>query len=74
MKPGDLVRFKMERYERLKPEHCGIWDMKIGILLEYHSWEKVASVFCDGKVYRVHGSEVQKAGKKDEERYNSESK
>jgi len=64
VKAGDMVRFRRERYGRVKPDDCGIWDWKIGLLVEYHTWEKIASILCEGKVIRVHVSEVQKAGKK----------
>ena len=68
MKQGDLVRFRKEEFPRKKPTDCGIWSWKLGILLEYHTWEKVATILCEGKIIRIHASEVQKAGKKDEER------
>ena len=63
MKTGDMVRFKTKsasffsRYET--------W--KIGLLVEYHTWEKVASVLYEGEIHRVRASNVQKAGKKDYE-------
>ena len=61
MKAGDMVRFKTKsqtffsRYET--------W--KIGLLVEYHTWEKVASILYEGNVIRVRAEYVQKAGKKD---------
>jgi|MDTB01.1.fsa_nt_gb hypothetical protein len=71
MKTGDLVRFREEIYKRKKPTDCGIWESKIGLLLEYNTWEKVASVLCDGKVLRVRAEEIEKAGKKDIDRFYS---
>jgi hypothetical protein len=65
MIPGDMVRFRREIYQRVRQDDCGIWDWKIGLLIEYHTWEKIATILCEGKIYRVHASEVQKAGKKD---------
>ena len=66
MKKGDLVRFRKEEWPRKNPADCGIWTWKLGILLEYHTWEKITTILSDGKIVRVHASEVQKAGKKDE--------
>tara|TARA_B100000287_G_scaffold395231_1_gene409920 strand:+ start:376 stop:600 length:225 start_codon:yes stop_codon:yes gene_type:complete len=72
MKKGDLVRFRKEEFPRKRPNDCGIWTWKLGILLEYHTWEKVATILSEGKVVRIHASEVQKAGKRDEEKYKNE--
>lgn len=64
MKSGDMVRFKTKgqsffsRYET--------W--KIGLLVEYNTWEKVASVLYEGNVLRIRAEHVQKAGRKDIER------
>ena len=56
MKAGDLVRFK--------GKHAG-YGWRIGLLVEYHTWEKVASIFYEGEVIRVRAENCQKAGKKD---------
>ncbi len=61
MKTGDMVRFKTKRASFFSRYET--W--KIGLLVEYHTWEKVATILYDGKVIRVHASDVQKAGKKD---------
>ena len=63
---GDLVRFKKPLYRRTSPNDCGIWVRKLGLLLEYNKWEKVASVLCEGKVVRTRAEEIEKAGKRDE--------
>ncbi len=65
MKAGDLVRFRKEAWERKNPNDCGMWTWKIGLLIEYKTWEKIATILYDGKMHRIHASEVQKAGKKD---------
>tara|TARA_B100000700_G_C14932118_1_gene802464 strand:+ start:1169 stop:1315 length:147 start_codon:yes stop_codon:yes gene_type:complete len=44
-----------------------VWDIRVGLLLEYHSWEKIATILCEGEIYKIHGRDVQKAGKKDSE-------
>ena len=63
-----MVRFRYEEFPPKRPTDCRMWEWKIGLLIEYHTWEKVASVLSDGKVYRIRASEVQKAGKKDFEK------
>ena len=45
MKAGDLVRFKYTW-----SDHDG-W--KIGLLKEYHTWEKVATIIYEGAEVRV---------------------
>jgi len=65
MKTGDMVRFRVEEWERKRPHDCGIWSWKIGLLVSYHTWEKIATILCEGKLYRVRAEDVQKAGKKD---------
>ena len=65
MKKGDLVRFQHEEFQIKNPSDCGMWRWRIGLLIEYHTWEKIATILSDGEVFRIRGSEVQKAGKKD---------
>jgi hypothetical protein len=60
MRAGDLVRFK---HVRLPAVVQPVW--KIGLLVEYNTWEKVASVLYKGKILRLRPENVQKAGKKD---------
>ena len=56
MKSGDMVRF----------EHPHKFDGKqIGLLVEYHTWEKIATVLYRGEVFRIRAEYVTKAGKKD---------
>lgn len=40
-------------------------DWRIGLLVNYESWEKVASVLYEGKMLRIRAQYVTKAGKKD---------
>lgn len=65
MKAGDMIRFRSE--SKTFFSRSEVWN--IGLLVEYHTWEKVASILYKGKVIRVHASDVQKAGKKDIENY-----
>ena len=39
----------------------------IGLLVEYHTWEKVARILYEGKIISVRAEHVQKSGKKDAE-------
>tara|TARA_B100001094_G_C18101323_1_gene755926 strand:- start:807 stop:986 length:180 start_codon:yes stop_codon:yes gene_type:complete len=45
MRGGDLVRFKYTW-----SDHEG-W--KVGLLKEYHTWEKIATIIYEGKEVRV---------------------
>ena len=38
---------------------------ELGLLLEYHSWEKVARILHEGEIISIRAEYVQKAGKKD---------
>lgn len=68
MKLGDIVRFA--KWE-------DIWDIndwsttpknQIGLLVEYDSLNKLATVLCEGEFFCVRGQLVEKAGKKDFEK------
>tara|TARA_Y100000034_G_C6865141_1_gene394210 strand:+ start:336 stop:545 length:210 start_codon:yes stop_codon:yes gene_type:complete len=67
VKPGDLVRFRAPHWlggagleESQRP-----W--LIGLLVEYESWEKMATVFYEGKNIRIVARNVEKSGRKDYE-------
>ena len=51
MRDGDLVRFLHSNLD--KP----IW--KVGLLVEYRSWEKIARIWCEGKMHSVRPDFVQ---------------
>ena len=51
MRAGDLVRFKYTW-----SDHEG-W--KVGLLKEYHTWEKIATIIYEGKEVRVAASLTQ---------------
>ena len=42
-------------------------EWRIGLLVKYESWEKVASVLYKGEMLRIRAQYVTKAGKKDYE-------
>ena len=68
MRAGDLVRFKLLPVIIARGGTFGFDDRSvwaIGLLVEYHTWEKIASVLYEGEVYRIRAADVQKAGKKD---------
>ncbi len=62
MKKGDLVRFSIGT----RPPGSRVW--KVGLLLSYHTWEKIAKVLYEDKVWSVRAEDCEKAGKKDIER------
>jgi hypothetical protein len=64
MKAGDLIRFRA-------PHWLGGAGLKesnrpwlTGLLIEYHKWEKMATVLYDDKVFRIAGRDVQKYGRR----------
>ena len=56
MRVGDLVRFREIVFHGDPIQYS---DWRIGLLKEYRSWEKVATIFCEGKDYRIRASQVQ---------------
>ena len=56
MKSGDMVRFE-------HPSSLG--KKQIGLLVEYHTWEKISTILYKGEVLRIRAESVTKAGKKD---------
>lgn len=61
MKAGDMVRFRDVINHRTQE----LTDWKIGLLIEYRSWEKIATILYRGEVRRLRAEYVTKAGKKD---------
>tara|TARA_Y100000310_G_scaffold267758_1_gene279921 strand:- start:3311 stop:3493 length:183 start_codon:yes stop_codon:yes gene_type:complete len=53
MKSGDLVRFK---FPEMQPD-----EWASGLLVEYHTWEKLARILYLGKIISIHASHVQLA-------------
>ena len=54
MKSGDLVRFVYNSET----------EWKLGLLIEYHKWEKIATILHGGGLNRVAARNVQKFGKR----------
>lgn len=68
MRTGDLVRFKQisaGKYDT--PPYSRDSQWRLGLLVEYHTWEKVGTVLYEGRVYRIRAENMQKAGKRDAE-------
>ena len=73
MKTGDIVRFR--DICNVSPSDWYYQDpggpkkenipWAIGLLIEYHTWEKIASILYEDKIIRVSSGNVEKAGKKD---------
>jgi len=68
VKVGDMVRFKspvnaqdLEYMRGRRPDP----PWRLGVLIEYISWEKIATILHEGKLIRCRAEHVQKAGKKD---------
>jgi len=63
MRAGDLVRFRQCTFHGT-PKVYSEW--KIGLLLEYHTWEKVANISYNGQVVRVRAcdAEIHKQAKR----------
>ena len=66
MKTGDLVRFRKEWHQRPERSNClPVWFH--GILIEYHTWEKIATILYEGREIRVAARNVQLASRAKEE-------
>ena len=61
MKDGDIVRFRSSTVDLANFP----LPWRLGLLVEYHSWEKIATILYDGTVLRVRAENVEKAGRKD---------
>ena len=59
MKAGDIVRFRKSGLLRHDfPDKAPIlW--KVGLLVEYHTWEKIATILYEGEIYRISARDVQ---------------
>ncbi len=55
MKAGDIIRFKLQPIAG--PLEGRPWN--IGLLVEYHKWEKIATILYDEEIYRVRAEDVQ---------------
>ena len=60
MTSGDLVRFCTEE---IHPRQRNIPEWKLGILVEYHTWEKIARILYEGKIISVRASQTQLASR-----------
>ena len=63
MKKGDMVRFRAVHWlgGAGLPEEDRPW--LTGLLLEYHKWEKIATILYKDEVVRVAARNVQKHGR-----------
>ena len=52
MIPGDLVRFDSRNVKK------EVGQTLIGLLVQYNTWEKVATVMFEGREYRIRASEL----------------
>lgn len=69
MKSGDLVRFKsIGAGKHDDPPYSLDGQWRLGILVKYEIWEKVATVLYMRKLHSVLAENIQKVGNKDEHR------
>ena len=59
MKTGDIVRWRKIAI----PAHGGNPPWMLGVLVEYQSWEKIATVLSDGTLHRIPARDVEKYGR-----------
>ena len=45
------------------PAHGGNPPWRLGVLVEYQSWEKITTVLSDGTLHRVPARDVEKYGR-----------
>jgi hypothetical protein len=64
VKSGDLVRFKGSLLRR------DPW--RVGLLMEYHKWEKIATILYKDEILRVAARDVQKFGRRYSEATNED--
>ena len=59
MNAGDIVRFRKSGllHHDFPNEAKVPWN--VGLLVEYHTWEKIATILHDGEVVRVAARDVQ---------------
>ena len=59
MKEGDLVRVTIRKGTTS--------STKMGLLIRYYKWEKIATVLVEGKLWRYRAEDVTRAGRRDQE-------
>ncbi len=69
MKTGDLVRFKPPYFIRQVDGVFGFDESNtqgnlLGLLIEYETWEKMATVMYNGEILRIPARDVEKFGKR----------
>lgn len=62
MNSGDMVRFRRLEYYSDIAEPEEKWE--IGLLIEYHKWEKIATVLFNDELLRLPARDVQKFGRR----------
>ena len=78
MKSGDIVRFRLPYWKKVNGGEEGEEPVctlknKIGLLVEYEQWNKIAIILYEGNLLRVAGRDVEKSGRKDLETWRSRS-
>ena len=63
MKSGDLVRFRAPHWLGGAGLALRQRPWLIGLLVEYHTWEKIATVMYKDELHRIAARNVQKYGR-----------
>ena len=64
VRAGDLVRFRQLGWGNSDFDHKPEEIWKTGLLIEYHKWEKIATLLYDDKILRIAAKDVQKYGRR----------
>ena len=59
MRAGDLVRFRQCTFHGTPKAPKVYSEWKIGLLLKYESWYKIAKISYNGQIVSVHGSDAE---------------
>jgi len=64
MKSGDLVRFRAPHWLGGAGVEYDQRPWLVGLLVEYHKWEKLATILHDDELLRIGARDVQKYGRR----------
>jgi hypothetical protein len=62
MKKGDMVRFRAPHPKFVDSSPTRPW--LIGLLIEYHKWEKIATIMYNDELIRIAARDTQKYGRR----------
>ena len=59
-----MVRFRRATWEKDKVWTSPTENWEVGLLIEYHKWEKIATVLFNDQLLRLPARDVQKFGRR----------